>query len=173
MTLIDHVFSVHGQLRFSAMEMEAPPNAEKTGGRLTGEVMSNYLESFTKKFLSDRILYGTEVVNIRRPEKESKDGWVVTVKTLNTGTSSELYFNKIVLCTGVRVDGVWVRLHTDRCLSRAVAILVFLPISLRKQPWLPDFAVLLSILVNSARSYQTSSTSSNQPLLDRTRIQEG
>lgn len=82
------------------MEMETPPNATKTGGRLTGEVMSRYMESFAEKFLSDRILYRTEVINIKRPEKGTT-GWVIKVRDLTTNASSDLLFDKIVLCTGV------------------------------------------------------------------------
>lgn len=153
--------------------MKVPPNADETGGRLTGEVMSEYLESFTKKFLPHQILYRTDVVNVRRPEKEPREGWMLTVKNLNTGISSELYYSKIVLCTGVRINVVGVRFHADHCQLRVAVILVFHPISHHKQPRLLDFEALSSILVSSVRSYQTSWKLSNPLLSSQTRIQEG
>lgn len=81
------------------MEMDKPPNAEKTGGRLTGDVLTNYMEFFYKKNLQNRILFNTEVLKIKRGESNS--GWVIQVEDLTEGITSDLHFSKIVLCTGV------------------------------------------------------------------------
>lgn len=97
--MTDLCSSVHGELSFSSMEMEAPPNAPKTGGRLTGEVMTKYMESFYEQFLRNRILFNTEVLNIKRGE--NNNGWIIQVEDLTKGITSDLRFAKIVLCTGV------------------------------------------------------------------------
>lgn len=91
--------SVHGELRFSPLEMDIPPNAASTGGRLTGDVMSNYMESFATKFLKGRFIYKTEVLSIKRGENNS--GWMVKVKDSTTDVISDYHFSKVVLCTGV------------------------------------------------------------------------
>lgn len=84
------------------MEMDIPPNAAKTGGRLTGDVVSEYMESFATKFLQGRFLYNAEVLNIKRGE--NNNGWVVKVEDLTTNVTSDLHFTKVVLCTGVSVQ---------------------------------------------------------------------
>ncbi|KXN82276.1 hypothetical protein AN958_02777 [Leucoagaricus sp. SymC.cos] len=90
--------NVYGQFRFSSMEMKPPPDPSKTGGRLTGEVMSEYMESFADKFLRGRIKYASEVLKIRRGA--NKIGWMVKSRDLETNTVKEDYYSKIVLCTG-------------------------------------------------------------------------
>lgn len=90
--------NVYGELRFSPLEMKPPPNSSKTGGRLTGEVMSEYMESFAENFLQGRITYSTEVMKIRRGE--NNDGWIIQTKDLTTSTVTETHYSKIVLCTG-------------------------------------------------------------------------
>ncbi|CAL1698410.1 unnamed protein product [Somion occarium] len=77
--------------------MPLPANANVTGGRLSGEDMRAYMESFADRFLKDRIKYDTEALNICR---RNGGGWVVTAKGLNSGTMFELEYDKIVLCTG-------------------------------------------------------------------------
>ncbi len=81
------------------MEMDKPADAEKTGGRLNGEVMAKYMESFYQKFLQNRILFKTNVLDIKRGENSS--GWVIKIADLEKGTALDLRFSKIVLCTGV------------------------------------------------------------------------
>jgi lysine/ornithine N-monooxygenase len=78
--------------------MKPPSNSSKTGGRLTGEVMSEYMESFAALFLRNRITYSTEVLEIRRG---NNDGWVIKSRDLTTNTIQEYHYSKIVLCTGV------------------------------------------------------------------------
>ncbi|KAJ3572899.1 hypothetical protein NP233_g2776 [Leucocoprinus birnbaumii] len=90
--------NVHGELRFSGLEMKLPANSAETGGRLTGEVMSEYMETFAEKFLRGRITYSTEVMKIKRGN--DNDGWVIETKDLTTGAIYESRFSKIVLCSG-------------------------------------------------------------------------
>lgn len=82
------------------MEMKAPPESSKTGGRLTGELMTEYMESFAERFVRDRITYSTEVMEIRRGD--GSHGWIIKSRNLNTNIVQEDHYSKIVLCTGVR-----------------------------------------------------------------------
>lgn len=93
--------SVHGEYRFSSLPMPPPSKAES--GRLTGEDLSNYLESFTSHFLAGKIRYGTEVLNVRRQRTgdTSASAWKVRVRDLVKSTEEDLFFDKIVLCSGV------------------------------------------------------------------------
>jgi hypothetical protein len=89
--------SVHGEFRFSALPMPPPSNASKTGGRLSGEDMCNYMERYANTYLKGKIKFEVEVLNIRR----SADGcWNVRVKNAN-GTVNDLEYARVVLCTGV------------------------------------------------------------------------
>lgn len=73
-----------------------------TGGRLSGERMRMYMESFAERFLKGKIRYNTTVTNVRRRlEGEEGKRWVVTVHDTTTGEESQLRYDKIVLCTGV------------------------------------------------------------------------
>lgn len=78
--------------------MPPPINAEKTGGRLSGPDMCNYLESFADRYLKGTIRFQTEVLNIRRG---STGGWLVEIQNKTSGIGETLKFSKIVLCTGV------------------------------------------------------------------------
>ena len=48
--------------------MPPPRNASSTGGRLSGEDMQHYMESFEEHFLNGRIRYETEILKIKRVE---------------------------------------------------------------------------------------------------------
>ncbi|KAJ7442596.1 FAD/NAD-P-binding domain-containing protein [Mycena latifolia] len=87
--------NVHGEYRFSAMEM--PPPADG-GGRLMGHDLQAYMQTFSAKFLQDVIRFNTEVVNIHRDEATSV--WFITVEYTKTATREILEFSRVVLCTG-------------------------------------------------------------------------
>lgn len=90
--------SVHGEFRFSSLPMPPPVNTEKTGGRLTGPDMCNYLGAFADRYLKGMIRYQTEVVKIKR---DPTGGWLVDVENKSSGIRETLKYSKIVLCTGV------------------------------------------------------------------------
>ncbi|KAG6810296.1 hypothetical protein H0H92_012520 [Tricholoma furcatifolium] len=94
--------NVHGEFRFSPLPMPPPSKAAETGGRLSGEDMCNYMESFAERFLSGKIRFKTEIISIRR---SPDDLWLVTVLTVldrhsENAVPEELVFSRIVLCTG-------------------------------------------------------------------------
>jgi dimethylaniline monooxygenase (N-oxide forming) len=96
--------SVHGEYRFSSLPMPPPANDKATGGRLTGIDVQKYLEIYAERFLKGKTRYDTEVLNIRRPETgvDNGDGnWIVTVRDVVSNVRSELWFDKLVLCSGV------------------------------------------------------------------------
>lgn len=121
---LDQVFlpsdSVHGEFSFSPLPMPPPSQASRTGGRLSGEDLVAYMESFAERFLKGRIRYQTEVLNIRRRPlagvqlgQQSGDEqhagssdyvseWVVRVRDLQTGDIQELVYDRVVVCSGVR-----------------------------------------------------------------------
>ena len=78
--------------------MPPPTDSEKTGGRLTGEAMQKYLENFAETLLSDLIHYEVEVQSVSRNESGI---WIVKSKDLKTGLTEDLFFDKVVLATGV------------------------------------------------------------------------
>ena len=87
--------------------MRAPDDSIKTGGRLSGEDVRQYLEDFAERFLKGKIRFETEVLNIRRTDHGR--GWKVLVRDRRTGGVEKVsYFSRIILCTGVsfvhRVD---------------------------------------------------------------------
>jgi cation diffusion facilitator CzcD-associated flavoprotein CzcO len=91
--------SVHGEFRFSAMPMRAPDNSVKTGGRLSGEDVRQYMEDFTERFLKGKIRFETEVLNIRRGDHGR--GWKVLVRDgVAGGIETVSYYSRIILCTG-------------------------------------------------------------------------
>ncbi|KIJ54017.1 hypothetical protein M422DRAFT_201119 [Sphaerobolus stellatus SS14] len=90
--------NVHGEFRFSPLPMPPPSDAAKTGGRLSGEDMCNYMESFSDRFLKGRFRLQTEVLNIRRDDASGM--WVVKVKNLQDNAEETLRYSKIILCTG-------------------------------------------------------------------------
>jgi L-2-hydroxyglutarate oxidase LhgO len=91
------LFSVHGEYRFSALEMPPPENGSE---RLTGLDICKYMEKFTDKFLTGKAKFHfeTEVLNIDRDENGK---WNVTVEDLPTKSFRTLTFSRIILATGV------------------------------------------------------------------------
>lgn len=90
--------SVHGEFRFSALPM--PPAKHPESGRLSGEDLWAYMQSYADRFLKGRIRFNTEVERIRR---ERNGGWHITARDTRTMELIEdLQFDKLVLCTGVR-----------------------------------------------------------------------
>jgi dimethylaniline monooxygenase (N-oxide forming) len=74
-------------------------NASFSGGRLSGDDMCAYAETFAEKFLPNRIRYNTQVHRLHRDE----DGWRLDSEDLTDGSRKELRYAKLVLCTGVRL----------------------------------------------------------------------
>jgi dimethylaniline monooxygenase (N-oxide forming) len=101
--LILEDYSVNGEYRFSGYHMPERPEFEKTGGRLSGEDLRMYMETYADRFLHNNIRYNAEVTNIRRIDIDSSgtSSWVVTITDKISGTNQKLQFDKIVLCTGV------------------------------------------------------------------------
>ncbi|EAU80914.1 hypothetical protein CC1G_03090 [Coprinopsis cinerea okayama7 len=99
-----NINNVHGQFRFSALEMPPPPDAHITGGRLRGEDMCNYFERFYERFLKrpdhepQIIHFKTEVTRVRRGPGGA--GWRVELRDVGSGTESVKEFERIVICTG-------------------------------------------------------------------------
>ncbi|OBZ73499.1 hypothetical protein A0H81_06151 [Grifola frondosa] len=89
--------SVHGEYRYSALPMPPPDNR---GGRLTGDDMQKYLETFADKFLEGKIRFEAEVVNIRRDDIGK---WLISISDKKTGAQEVVTYSRIVLCTGVRI----------------------------------------------------------------------
>ncbi|EIM86307.1 FAD/NAD-P-binding domain-containing protein [Stereum hirsutum FP-91666 SS1] len=90
--------NVHGEYRFSSLPMPPPSKAES--GRLTGEDLSNYLESFTTRFLAGKIRYGTEVLDVRHNQTRDTSAWKIRVRDLVKSTEEDIFFDKTVLCSG-------------------------------------------------------------------------
>jgi cation diffusion facilitator CzcD-associated flavoprotein CzcO len=80
--------------------MHAPDDSVKTGGRLSGEDVRQYMEDFAERFLKGKIRFETEVLNLRRGDHGR--GWKVLVREGGTGGKEKvLYYSRIILCTGV------------------------------------------------------------------------
>ena len=81
--------------------MPAPDDSIKTGGRLSGDDVRQYLEDFSERFLKGKISFETEVLNIRR--RDHGKGWKLLVRDRKTGAGGDkaLFFSRIILCTGV------------------------------------------------------------------------
>ena len=88
--------SPYGEFCFSSLSM--PPPEDAAGGRLSGQDMCHYMETFAETFLKDKIKFEVEVVNIRRSPNGS---WNVDIKDKHEGTITVLEYSRIVLCTGV------------------------------------------------------------------------
>ena len=99
---------MHGEYNFSALSMPPPTQGKQSGGRLSGEDVRLYMESFAERFLKGRIHYDTDVTNIRRKTLVSGDvstkHWTVSIRDRKTGEESRRTYDKIVLCTGVRAS---------------------------------------------------------------------
>ncbi|KAF7357607.1 FAD/NAD-P-binding domain-containing protein [Mycena sanguinolenta] len=92
--------NVHGEFRFSGHEMSVPADASTTGGRLSGQDMRKYMQEYADKFLTGKILFETEILNVRRHLDEDTSSWIISTKNHSTGACDILHFSKIVLCTG-------------------------------------------------------------------------
>ena len=80
--------------------MPAPDDSIKTGGRLSGANVRQYLQDFAEQFLKGKIRFETEVLDIRR--RNHGRGWEVLVRDRRTGGAEKVsYFSRIILCTGV------------------------------------------------------------------------
>ncbi|KAI0259070.1 FAD/NAD-P-binding domain-containing protein [Gloeopeniophorella convolvens] len=90
--------SVHGEFRFSSMQMREPDGSSRTGGRLTGEHVQQYMESFAKHNLDGKIRFDTDVVNIRRGDRQR--GWDIRVRDQVTSEERIFHYARIVVCTG-------------------------------------------------------------------------
>lgn len=83
--------------------MHAPDNSVKTGGRLSGEDVGQYMKDFAERFLKGKIRFETEVLNIRRGDYGR--GWKVLVRDGRTGGAEKiLHYSRIILCTGVSLS---------------------------------------------------------------------
>lgn len=89
--------NLHGEFCFSFLPMPPPEDPAKTGGRLFGEDICNYMETFSETFLKDKIKFEVEVLNVRRSPSGS---WNVDIKDKHEGTKTVLEYSRIVLCTG-------------------------------------------------------------------------
>ncbi|KAF8802217.1 FAD/NAD(P)-binding domain-containing protein [Phlegmacium glaucopus] len=94
-----HINNVHGEYRFSALEMPPPDSAAERGDRLSGLEMCNYMERFTEEFLIGKAKFHleTEVLNI---ERDGNGKWNVAVEDLPTKSLRTLTFSRIILATG-------------------------------------------------------------------------
>ncbi|KDR77612.1 hypothetical protein GALMADRAFT_245759 [Galerina marginata CBS 339.88] len=90
--------NVHGEYRFSPLEMPPPKDSAETGGHISGTMMCEYMETFYSKFLKDKakFRFKTEILNVKR-----EDGsWQVKVEDVISGHGEFLSFARIILCTG-------------------------------------------------------------------------
>lgn len=96
--------NVHGEYRFSALPMPERPDFKETGGRLSGEDMRLYMESYADRFLHNKIRYNVEVTDIRRVNADASptgaSTWTMNIIDKISGKQEVLKFDKIVLCTG-------------------------------------------------------------------------
>jgi len=84
------------------MPMPEPHGSVETGGRLSGEDVRQYMESFAERFLKGKIRFETEVLNIRRGDLGR--GWDVLVHDRRTDTEKVSYYSRVILCTGVSLE---------------------------------------------------------------------
>ena len=84
------------------MPMPEPHGSVKTGGRLSGEDVRQYMESFAERLLKSKIRLETEVLNTRRGDRGR--GWNVLLHDRRTGTEKVSYYSRVILCTGVSFE---------------------------------------------------------------------
>jgi dimethylaniline monooxygenase (N-oxide forming) len=84
------------------MPMREPDGSVKTGGRLSGEDVRQYMEGFAEQFLKGKIRFETEVLKISRGDHGR--GWNVLVHDRRMGVEKVSYYPRIILCTGVSFD---------------------------------------------------------------------
>ncbi|KAJ6585199.1 FAD/NAD(P)-binding domain-containing protein [Mycena capillaripes] len=87
--------NVHGEYRFSAMNM---PESTNPNGRVMGHDLRAYMDAFSDTFLKRIIRFDTEVINIRRDETTSV--WFITLQDKRKSSREILQFSRVVLCTG-------------------------------------------------------------------------
>lgn len=91
---------MHGEYRFSALEMPPPSESAATGGRLSGLDLCNYMEKYYETFLKDKVVlrFNTEVLDISRDQHGT---WLVRTEDLETGVTKTITYSRIILATGV------------------------------------------------------------------------
>ncbi|KAM5542339.1 hypothetical protein V8D89_003798 [Ganoderma adspersum] len=87
--------SVHGEYSVSPLDMPQPTSAR---GRISGDDINKYLDTFASTFLAGKIQFGIEVRNIRR--RSSGTGWHVEVYDRGAGCTEDRAYRRVVLCTG-------------------------------------------------------------------------
>ena len=91
--------------------MPPPTNASASGGRLTGEDLSNYFHKFHEEFLKGRVLFNKHVSNINRNGSTGSNGlrWSISIEDTKDGSKEVLRFAMVVLCTGVRPTALTIK----------------------------------------------------------------
>jgi dimethylaniline monooxygenase (N-oxide forming) len=84
------------------MPMRKPDSSVKSGGRLSGKDVRQYMEGFAEQFLKGKIRFETEVLNLSRGDHGR--GWNVLVHDKRMDTEKICYYSRIILCTGVSFD---------------------------------------------------------------------
>lgn len=132
--LLTHaMFSIQGEYRFSCLEQPPPPPTENGDIRLSGQDLQAYMEKFVELFLPDRIRYNTEVLNIRPtarggidPPRADNHVWTVMMEDVTTKVAEIREYDKLILCTGVRICCLSVLPGYLLCTNRAAASLTTL-----------------------------------------------
>lgn len=78
--------------------MPLPQGSAELGGRLSGNDLRDYMQTFSDKFLKGKIRFSTEVDKVQR---NGTGTWLVSTTSKLDGTREVLKFARIVLCTGV------------------------------------------------------------------------
>ncbi|KAF8959168.1 hypothetical protein BDZ97DRAFT_1839258 [Flammula alnicola] len=91
--------NVHGEYRFSPLEMALPEDSTQTGGHITGMGMCEYMETFYSKFLQDKATFRfeAEILSVTRDETGL---WRVKTEDIHSGEGEVLTFSRVILCTG-------------------------------------------------------------------------
>ncbi|KIM34709.1 hypothetical protein M413DRAFT_20887 [Hebeloma cylindrosporum] len=91
--------NVHGEYRFSALDMPPPKTASEYGSRLSGMDMCEYMERFSQRFLEGKAKFemNTEVLSI---ERDIGGQWKVRVQRHSDAFSVTLGFSRIILASG-------------------------------------------------------------------------
>jgi dimethylaniline monooxygenase (N-oxide forming) len=82
--------------------MPPPSEMMSPDARLGGKDLNLYMESFADRFLKGKFRFNVEILNVSRNMNQSTGGWIVSIEDKVNGRKEELYFDKIVVCTGVR-----------------------------------------------------------------------
>ncbi|KAF9559738.1 FAD/NAD(P)-binding domain-containing protein [Agrocybe pediades] len=94
-----HINNVHGEYRFSSLEMPLPPDFDKTGGHITGLQMCEYMETFYSKLLKDKVKFAfeEEIVSV---ERNATGRWRVEVTGVQTQHKATYEFSRVIVATG-------------------------------------------------------------------------